>query len=585
MQSLIQIGAPVIAGLVIIALALLFLSRLYRRSSKEMAFVRTGMGGQKVIKDGGALVFPVLHETTPVNMTTLRLQVQRQGKLALITKDSMRVDVTAEFYVRVMPNEEAIADAAQTLGTKTMEPEHLKGLIEGKFVDALRSVAATSEMQELHEKRTEFVQKVREAVASDIKKNGLELESVSLTGLDQTNKEALDPNNAFDAEGLAKLAQITESRKKLVNDTEQENRVLIAQKNLETTQRTIAIKRDEEYAQIENERDVANRRAEAKTAAALVESQRNREAQEAHLDAQRHIDTQRLATEQNEATKKIEKEKAIELAEQDRQIAIAERSRDESRARTDAEVARAEAVQAEEQVETARATEIAKRAKSIEIIRAEEQAERAAIGVTVQARAEREAAENRAAAVTVEAQAEAGAEKIKAEGTAARYEAEAEGQRKLNEAANSLSEGVMHMRIREAAINILPHLAKELVEPMRHIDSIKLVGVNGGGNFGLGGEGAAGGASNGHGSLADDFVDAGLRQTGMKALLGEVLDGAGMNRDISVEGLTRTVSDVINPKPAAADTAARGGGAPHQGGGNGNSRGRTSTLAAEDAGQ
>lgn len=558
MQSLIQIGIPVIAGLVIIALALLFLSRLYHRSTKEMAFVRTGMGGQKVIKDGGALVFPVLHETTPVNMTTLRLQVQRQQKQALITKDSMRVDVTAEFYVRVMPNEEAIADAAQTLGNKTMEPDHLKALIEGKFVDALRSVAATSEMQELHEKRTEFVQKVREAVASDIKKNGLELESVSLTGLDQTNKESLDPNNAFDAEGLAKLAQITESRKKLVNDTEQENRVQIAQKNLETTQRTIAIQRDEEYAQIENERDVANRRAEAKTSAALVEAQRNREAQEAHLEAQRHIDTQRLATEQNEATKKIEKQKAVELAEQDRQIAIAERSRDESRARADAEIARSEAVRAEEQVETTRATEIANRAKSIEIIKAEEQAERAAIGVTVQARAEREAAENRAAAVTVEAQAEAGAEKIKAEGTAARYEAEAEGQRKLNEAANSLSQGVIDMRVREATLRILPQLAKELVEPMKNIDSIKLVGVNGGGNFGLGGEGGNGGASAGNGSLADDFVDAGLRQTGMKALLGEVLEGAGMSGDVSIDGLTKSVTDVVNPKPAAPAAPAPG---------------------------
>ena len=35
-----------------------------------------------------------------------------------------------------------------------------------------------------------------------IRKNGLELESVSLTSLDQTSKEFFNPNNAFDAEGL-----------------------------------------------------------------------------------------------------------------------------------------------------------------------------------------------------------------------------------------------------------------------------------------------------------------------------------------------------------------------------------------------
>jgi len=30
--------------------------------------VRTGFGGEKIIKDGGAIVLPVLHETIAVNM-------------------------------------------------------------------------------------------------------------------------------------------------------------------------------------------------------------------------------------------------------------------------------------------------------------------------------------------------------------------------------------------------------------------------------------------------------------------------------------------------------------------------------------
>jgi len=44
-----------------------------------------------------------------VNMNTLRLEVTRGRERALITKDRMRVDVTAEFYVRVQA---AIASAA-----------------------------------------------------------------------------------------------------------------------------------------------------------------------------------------------------------------------------------------------------------------------------------------------------------------------------------------------------------------------------------------------------------------------------------------------------------------------------------------
>jgi len=75
-------------------------------------------------------------------MNTLRLEVRRSNEHALITRDRMRVDVTAEFYVRVKPTEDAIGDAAEISGLKTMKPDVLKQLVEGKFVDALRAVAA-----------------------------------------------------------------------------------------------------------------------------------------------------------------------------------------------------------------------------------------------------------------------------------------------------------------------------------------------------------------------------------------------------------------------------------------------------------
>ena len=178
----------IIAGVIFAALIIIgiIIARLYQRSSKEISFVRTGFGGEKVILGGGAIVLPVLHETIPVNMNTLRLEVRRADDQALITRDRMRVDVMAEFYVRVKPTAESIATAAQTLGQKTMSPNELKNLVEGKFVDSLRAVAAEMAMEELHEKRVDFVQKVQQVVSEDLFKNGLELETVSLTGLDQT---------------------------------------------------------------------------------------------------------------------------------------------------------------------------------------------------------------------------------------------------------------------------------------------------------------------------------------------------------------------------------------------------------------
>ena len=129
-MNLVSIG--IIAGVILVALFVLglILTRLYRRASKEVSFVRTGFGGEKVIMNGGAMVLPVLHEIIPVNMNTLRLEVRRAAQQALITRDRMRVDVMAEFYVRVKPSAESIATAAQTLGMKTMSPDELKDLVK-----------------------------------------------------------------------------------------------------------------------------------------------------------------------------------------------------------------------------------------------------------------------------------------------------------------------------------------------------------------------------------------------------------------------------------------------------------------------
>ncbi|MFY7913994.1 MAG: flotillin family protein, partial [Rubrivivax sp.] len=202
MSNLIEIAG--LAGILLIALLTIGIvfARLYKRSTKETAFVRTGLGGQKVIMDGGAIVLPIFHERVLVNMNTLKLEVVRRERESLITKDRMRVDVTAAFFVRVKQTEEAVSIAAQTLGTRTMSPDELKALVEDKFVDSLRATAATMTIQELQDKRRDFVQAVQNAVAEDLEKNGLELESVSLTSLDQTDKQFFNPNNAFDAEGL-----------------------------------------------------------------------------------------------------------------------------------------------------------------------------------------------------------------------------------------------------------------------------------------------------------------------------------------------------------------------------------------------
>ncbi|MGD9584072.1 MAG: flotillin family protein [Lysobacterales bacterium] len=567
---------------------LLVVARLYRRATKEVSFVRTGFGGQKVIVNGGALVFPVLHEIIRVNMNTLKLDVQRAREQALITRDRMRVDVQAEFYVRVQPTEESIANAAQTLGIKTMEPESLKELVEGKFVDALRSVAAEMGMEELHEQRSLFVQKVQQVVSEDILKNGLELESVSLTGLDQTSREYFNPDNAFDAEGLTKLTEAIELRRKKRNEIEQDTAVQIQRKNLEAEQQRLMLSRDEEYAKLEQQREIEIRRAGQMAEVAREQAQKRQEAEnalissqqlvdQAKIQAQRVVEEQRIAMEQQLKEREIEKQKnvdtadvlqkkVVELAEQDRAIAIAEKSKAQSEALAAADLARAQAVKAAEQVDTVRELERAERQKHIELVEASKEAEREQISITIAAKAEREAAEQKAEAIRtlananadqrrIGAEAEATAEKLRAEAGAAaekmhaaaaeaRYAADAEGRRKLNEAANLLSVEQIAMQLRMALIEHLPGIIRESVKPMESIDGIKIIevgGLNGAGAAPSGAVDGDGGKPAG-GNLAEQVVSSALRYRAQAPLLDSLMRDIGLSGG-DLAGLTAAVQD------------------------------------------
>src|ERR1700731_3252441 len=148
-----ELAVPVSIGVVVILVIGLMLAKLYRRSTRDEAYVRTGLGGQKVVLDGVPLVLPVSHSTAAVNLKTMRLEVAQGGPDSLITKDLMRVDIGSEFYVRVKPDISSIALAAQTLGNRTNDAAELRELMEGKFVDGLRSVAATMNLEELQEQR------------------------------------------------------------------------------------------------------------------------------------------------------------------------------------------------------------------------------------------------------------------------------------------------------------------------------------------------------------------------------------------------------------------------------------------------
>jgi uncharacterized membrane protein YqiK len=521
---------------IVVAAIVYLMNWLYRRSSQEVAFVRTGFGGQKVVMNGGAFVLPIIHEVIPVNMNTLRLEVQRGRDKALITRNRMRVDVISEFYVRVQSSPEAIANAAQTLGQRTMQPEALRELVEGKFVDALRSVAAEMTMEEMHEKRGDYVKRVRQAVAEDLLKNGLELETVSLTGLDQTNMEFFNPSNAFDAEGLTQLTEQIERRKKIRNDIEQDTMIQIRNKNLEAEKQSLEIDQESEAARLAHERELEVSRSLQRADLARERAHHEQEAEQAQIAARLEVEKARIATErtlqearirqeQELQQLEVERRKSLELAEQERAIAIAGASKAQSDAQAEAEFARAKAVAAEEKVFSARETEVAQRRKQIDLIGAAQAAERDAIRVKVAAEADKAAAADRSDAKRIDAEGEAEAEKIRVLAARLRYEIEAEGTRLMNEAQNTLTPESRASAMRIRLIDRLEAIIRESVKPMEKIEGIKILHVDG-----LGGGGPSRGpGSDGGGSFADSVVNSALRYRAQAPLIDSLLKEIGLS--------------------------------------------------------
>jgi uncharacterized membrane protein YqiK len=550
----------IVAGIVV-AIVVWLLHWLYLRSSKERAFVRTGLGGQRVVLDGGAFVLPIVHEVIPVNMNTLRLEVARGRDKALITKDRMRVDVVAEFYVRVAAEPLAVAAAAQTLGLRTLAPEQLKELVEGKFVDALRTAAAEMTMEELHEKRGTFVRRVRESVAEDLTKNGLELESASLTQLDQTGMEYFNPSNAFDAEGLTRLTEQIEHRKKQRNDVEQDTLVAIRNKNLEAEKLSLEIDRESEYARLTQQREVEVARARQRAELATERAEREQDAETVQISARQAIEAARIRSEQSLEEERIAKERALQgaeilrrqaldLAEQQRAIAVARESKNQSEAQAAADVARATAVSAEERVFTAREVEVAERRKAIDLISAAQAAEREALRLTHAAAAEKIASADRGEAIRMQAEADADADKIRSLAFRVRSEVEAEGLRLMNEAHNVLSPEARASALRLRVVDKVEGIIRESVKPMERIEGIKILQVDGL----LGGGGGVAPISTQPGNFSDALVNSALRFRAQAPIVDQLLKEIGIeggNINQLVSGATGTAAAVIPPIPVA----------------------------------
>jgi flotillin len=386
-----KVAATIIGtSLLIVGVVCLLITRLYRKASANMAFVRTGMGGARVIRDGGTLVIPVVHQVIPVSLETMRLNVERRGPHALITKDNLRVDLSAEFYIKVQPDVDNILQAARSLGSRNVQTDAVSELVQEKLVSALRTVAATKDLVELHSKRDEFASAVQEIVQHDLESNGLTLESVTISSLDQTDASALQERNVFDAQGLRKIAEITQKARVERNEIEREGERLVAERDVSTRKKVLELHRDQAEYEAEQKMKVANVNAARQREVAEFKLAQDEAVAKRDIERQRTIETseveRKLTVEQAEIAKRVAiiakmkeqetadilKKQAVEVAERSKQVAVAEKERERAVAHGQVMAAEADAEREKQRIITVTVTSEAEREAAKKLIAAQQ---------------------------------------------------------------------------------------------------------------------------------------------------------------------------------------------------------------------
>ena len=348
--------ALVAAGGLILLLTTLIvvITKLYRKTTANEAFVRTGMGKAKVVLDGGSLVVPIIHKLVAVSLETMRLNVIRRGEEALITGDNLRVDIAAEFYIKVQPELNDILNAARSLGERSVSEASIRELVMEKLISALRTVAATRSLVELHTKRDEFAAAVQQIVTQDLQENGLTLESVTISSLDQTAVNLLKDDNIFDAQGKRRITEITQDQLVKRNEIERNAERDIRNKDVDTRKQILDLDKDREVAEATQARDVANVQAERKRETQEFAIQQNKEVELAGVAKELAVQDAGIARDRDLAVATAKREEAERLAQIER-----------DKAQQEADVAREQAVEvARRQAEVAVANEETRRAQA-----------------------------------------------------------------------------------------------------------------------------------------------------------------------------------------------------------------------------
>jgi flotillin len=415
---------PIVIAVVCIAVILIVTSvmaKLYRKAGPHEALIVYGLGGTRVIKGRGIVIYPMVQTVRGLSLELMSFDVA--PKQDLYTRQGVAVTVEAVAQIKVKSDPESILTAAEQFLTKP--PEEREGLIRLVMEGHLRGIIGQLTVEEIVKQPEMVGDRMRSTCADDMNKMGLEVISFTI-------KEVRDKNDYITNMGRPDVARI---------------------------------KRDADVATAEADRDTAIRRAVASREAAVAKAQ---------ADQERVLAETLSQAKQAEAQRDLEVKKAEYLEMVKKQQATADKAYEIQgnimQQQVRAEEVTIHQIEKEHEVKVQDA-EIQRRDRELQAtVYKQAEYERKRIETLAEAEKSRLIMEAEGHASAIRTQGEAEAEIIfkKGEAEAKAMNVKAEAYQEFNQAA-----------IVDKLISSMPEIVRALAAPLANVDKITVISTGG----------------------------------------------------------------------------------------------------------
>jgi flotillin len=413
----------VIVGAVLTLLFLMWMvGTLFRRVGPNRALIVYGWGGTHIVTGGGKVVWPLFQSFEELSLELMSFDVAPEQKL--YTSQGVAVTVEAVAQLKVKSDPESIRTAAEQFLTKP--PEDRESLLRLVMEGHLRGIVGLLKVEEIVKEPEIVAGRVRDSVAEDLSKMGLEVVSFTI-------KRVMDDSEYINNMGRPDVARI---------------------------------KREADIAQAEAERDTAIRRAMAMREAAVAQ---------ALADQERVIAQTASEARQAEATRDLEVRKAEYEAAVRQQRAVAEKAYDiasnQAQQKVVVEQVRIDQLQRQEQIKV-QELEVQRRERELEAtVTKQAEAERRRIEILAEAQRQKLTQEAAGQAEATRLQGTAEAEIVKAKG-----QAEADAMHLRAEAYQEYSQAA----VLDKLLTGMPEIARAFAQSLASVDKITVVSTGDG---------------------------------------------------------------------------------------------------------